>query len=288
MEKNINNNQSNEESDNQSNKKSDDKSDDKSDNQSNKKSNKKSDDKSDEKNDEKNNKESNYFDKSNKITVLESIKTNYLSWIFIILSIILVSHPSIIAGFITFFIFLFLSYFTHLFTHIDKNVFTILHHYHHDNDNFFSHFFQILYELSLSALVFPLYYFFNIYLTYDCINIWIGLLYTLFYLSVHNYNYGQLRINDVHYLHHKNMFTNIGPDICDIAFNTKNPYNEEVENTNHYIPNVILSTIFILFIKYLCIDEHIKDWLLKIFSLIILLIFLFLSISSIYLYVNLK
>ena len=239
-------------------------------------------------NNEENNKKCDNFNKPNKISVLESIKTNYLSWIFITLSVILVSYPSIIAGFITFFIFFFLSYFTHYFTHVDKNIFTILHHYHHDNNNFFSHFSQILLELFLSVLVFPLYYFYNIYLGYNFIDIWIGLLYVLFYSSVHNYNYGQLRINEVHYLHHKNIFTNIGPDICDIAFNTKHPDDKEVENTNHYIPNIILSTIFILFMKYLCINENIRDLLLKIFSLIMLLIFLFILISSIYLYIILE
>ena len=258
------------------------------DNKSDKQGNKQYNEESNNQNDKQSDKECDNFDKLNKISILESIKTNYLSWIFIILSIILVSYPSIIAGFITFFIFFLLSYFTHLFSHIDKNIFTILHHYHHDNNNFFSHFSQILIELSLSAVVFPLYYFNNIYLGNNFIDIWIGLLYVLFYSSVHNYNYGQLRINDVHYLHHKNIFTNIGPDICDIAFNTKHPDNKEVENTNHYIPNVILSTIFILFMKYLCIDENMRDLLLKIFSLIMLLIFLFILISSIYLYIILE
>lgn len=226
------------------------------------------------------------IDEQNTISILESIKTNYLSWIVIILSVILISYPSIIAGFITFFIFYFSSYFTHLFMHVNKNIFTVLHHYHHDNDNFFSHFSQILFELLLSVLVFPLYYFFNVYLGYNFIYIWIGFLYTLFYSSVHNYNYGQLKINNVHYLHHKNMFTNIGPDICDIAFNTKHPDNKEVENTNHYIPNIILSTIIILFMKYICIDTNVRDYVLTIFSLIMSLIFVFLSISSIYLYIN--
>lgn len=226
--------------------------------------------------------------KINKINVIESIKTNYLSWIFIILSIIVVSYPSVNAGFITFLIFLFLSYFVHLFTHLDKNIFTILHHYHHDNNNFFSHFSQILLELSLSSVVFILYYFNNIYLGNNYIDIWTGLSYLLFYSSVHNYNYSQLRVNDVHYLHHKNMYTNIGPDICDIAFGTKNPNNKEVENTNHYIPNIIISTIFILFVKYLCINKNIKDYLLNLFFIMMTIIILFLLISSIYLYVNLK
>lgn len=222
-------------------------------------------------------------DETNKINVIESIKTNYLSWIVIIISIIIVSYPSVHSGLITFFIIFLASYFIHLYSHYMKNIFTILHHYHHENNNFFSHFSQILLELSLSSLVFILHYIDEYYLKFNFIDIWTGLSFVLFYSTVHNYNYGQLRVNDVHYLHHKNIFTNIGPDICDIAFGTKHPDNKEVENTNHYIPNVILSTIFILFIKYLCINENIKMYLLNIYFIAILLIMLFLVVSSIYL-----
>ena len=223
---------------------------------------------------------------SNKINVMESIKTNYLSWIVVILCIITVSYPSVNAGLITFSIIFISSYFLHLVSHYVKNIFTILHHYHHDNNNFFSHFSQILLELSLSYSVFTLHYISENYLGYNFIDIWTGLSYVLFYSSVHNYNYGQLRVNDVHYLHHQNILTNIGPDICDIAFGTKHPDNKEVENTNHYIPNVILSTIFILFVKYLCINENIKIHLLNLYFISIALIMLFLVVSSVYLYVN--
>jgi hypothetical protein len=163
-------------------------------------------------------------------------------------------------------------------------MFIIIHKYHHDNDNFFSYFSQILLELGTEGLIFSLYYFFNIYLEIDFINIWSGFLFILFYSSVHNYNYGKLRINDVHYLHHKNVFTNIGPDICDVTFGTKNLDDEEVENTFHYIPNVFLITTFILFIKYLYSDENIKKYLLKIFYVMMTSIIFFLLVSSIYLY----
>jgi hypothetical protein len=219
-----------------------------------------------------------------KMNVMESIKTNYLSWIVIILSVMTVSYPSIGAGFITFFICLFSSYFVHSFSHNNKNILTIIHHYHHDNDNFFSHFSQILIELSLSSIIFLLNYLSEKYFKYNYVDIWSGLAFVLFYSTVHNYNYGQLRINNVHYLHHVNMFTNIGPDICDVAFGTKNNINKEVENTNHYIPNLILSSIFILFIKYLCTNENIKFYLSNAFVIIMTLIISFLSASSIYLY----
>ena len=85
---------------------------------------------------------------NNNINVLTSLKTNYLSWIVILLSISIVSQPFIAAGFITFFSFLLFAYFVHRGSHDFRNVFTILHHYHHENNNFFSHFSQIILELS--------------------------------------------------------------------------------------------------------------------------------------------
>jgi len=216
----------------------------------------------------------------NNINVLTSLKTNYLSWIAIILSISIVSQPFISAGFITFFSLLLFAYFVHRGSHDYRNVFTILHHYHHENDNFFSHFSQIILELSLGLTVVPLYY----YLGNNYIDIWTAILFTLFYSTVHNYNYGQLRVNDVHSLHHKDINTNIGPDICDIAFNTKNEKNTEVENTNHYIPNIIIITILVVVIKYSLSNSNIKDVSLTIFYIFITVFALFISISSIYLY----
>lgn len=214
------------------------------------------------------------------INVITSIKTNYLSWIVIILSVIIVSYPSIIAGFITFFNLLFFAYFVHRFSHYSRNVFTILHHYHHENNNFFSHFSQILLELSLAMTVIPYYY----YLGSDYVDIWTTILFTLFYSTVHNYNYGQLRVNDVHYLHHKDIYTNIGPDICDIAFNTKNFKNTEVENTNHYIPNLIVITVFVLLLKHLSTDSIIRNIMINLFIVFMGFSVLVISISSIYLY----
>lgn len=216
----------------------------------------------------------------NEITVMTSIKQNYLSWIVICISIMIISHPFTTAGFITFFSLLLLAYFVHKGSHYYRNIYTILHHYHHENNNFFSHFSQILLELSFITIILPLYY----YLGDDYINIWAAISFILFYSTVHNFNYGQLRVNDVHYLHHKDIYTNIGPDICDIAFNTKHANNTEVENTNHYIPNVIVTTILVLLLKYLYSNETIKPILIQCFTWFISFCIVFISISSCYLY----
>ena len=208
-----------------------------------------------------------------------------MSWLFITIAIIIISYPLLKAGFITFYILLLLAYFVHKGSHDYYNVFTILHHYHHDNDNFFSHFSQILLELLLGVVIIPLYYLTNKYLGNNYIDIWCGLFFVLFYSTIHNINYGKLRVNQVHYLHHKSMYTNIGPDICDIAFGTKHPDSKEVENTNHYIPNVIIITMLILFIKYIC-NDNVKDILIKTTLILIPLMVSFITISSVYIYIN--
>ena len=85
------------------------------------------------------------------------------------------------------------------------------------------------------------------------------------------------------------METNIGPDICDVVFNTKNLNNTHVENTNHYIPNVIIITFIIVLIKYLFeTNNTIKDLLLLILKIFLLLAVIILNVSSIYLAIYYK
>ena len=204
-----------------------------------------------------------------------------MSWLFIIISVSLVSYPNCLVGLFTFIIFLFLAYFSHLKSHEERNLFTILHHYHHENSNFFSHISQVLTELAFPVLFIPFYLIFGT----TFFNEWILLLFPIFYSSVHNINYGIFRVNDVHYLHHQFMKTNVGPDICDVIFNTKNSKNVNVENTNHYIPNIIIGTILVLIIKQLYYKSEV--WKTRLHNLMysfLGLSFIFSSISSIYLY----
>ena len=69
------------------------------------------------------------------------------------------------------------------------------------------------------------------------------------YITIHNINYTRLRVNNVHRLHHQSMNTNHGPDVCDIIFGTKSPLDTEVENTDHYIPNIIIGFIIVYFFQ---------------------------------------
>ena len=181
----------------------------------------------------------------------------------------------------TFFVFLFFAYYSHLESHRKRNVFTILHHYHHENNNFLSHISQVLTELSFPVMIFPLYFIFGtIYF-----DEWILFLFAIFYSSVHNINYGMFRVNDVHYLHHQFMNTNIGPDICDVIFNSKNPKNNTVENTNHYIPNIIIGTAIVLLIKHFYNkNDFWKNWIIFGMRCFLGLSLSFSVIFSIYLY----
>lgn len=214
-------------------------------------------------------------------TFLNSIKENWLSWIFIVISVVIISYPNVIIGYFTFALMLFLSYYLHLCSHKVHNIFTAIHKYHHSHNNYLSYISQMLLELSFPTILMPLYFIFDtVYL-----NGWIILLFTLFYSSVHNINYGIFHVNDVHNLHHRFVYTNLGPDICDVIFNTKNTKNTGVENTDHYIPNIIIGTILVLGIKYLYNkNEFNKSWLTFLMYLFLFLCLMFNSLFSLYLY----
>jgi hypothetical protein len=57
-----------------------------------------------------------------------------------------------------------------------------------------------------------------------------------------------------------------------------------VENTNHYIPNIIITTIIVLITKELYKNDYYKDNLLFSLKLFLSVSFIFLTIISIYLW----
>ena len=209
------------------------------------------------------------------ITIFNSITKNYLSWIVILFAICIISYNNIFKGIFTFAFGIFLVYFMHLSSHLSLTVFSSLHHYHHNHNNFFSHFIQYVIELSIPILFLPFHSIFDL---------WIVMLTAIFYSSIHNINYGYFRVNDVHSSHHKDVFTNIGPDVCDVLFGTKNNNDTTVEITNHYIPNIIIITIIILILKYACLNESVKHMLNNILYFFFAFTIIFYVISSIYVY----
>jgi len=195
---------------------------------------------------------------SENIKVVNSLKENAPSWILLLSTISIISYPNIFLGIFTFMVFIFIAYFFHVVAHVHKNIFSIVHHYHHENDNFFSHFIQILLELSIPYPFVIVSYFFGV----KILDPWIILYFMLFYCSVHNVNYSIFKVNGVHRLHHTEVNLNFGPDVCDVMFGTKHTSEDRVENTNHYIPNIIIITFIVLILKYVCRTEWVKDSLL--------------------------
>jgi hypothetical protein len=202
-------------------------------------------------------------DKSKQLTAcdafVESITQNYKSWVCMLVAIYLVSKPNLIEGYFTFGVMLLFSYYIHKETHAVRNFLTIAHHYHHENNNFISNFVQILLEFQAGCgLNMLLYYLFD----GRFFNTWAMMLSYLFYSSVHNINYSIYHVNHIHELHHKHQDTNMGPDICDIIFGTKNenmPTNEYIENTDHYILNIIGGAIIVLIIQNLYSNDNYKE-----------------------------
>lgn len=185
-----------------------------------------------EKNSEKNSK--NKIDK-----LIESLRINYKSWIVIFISLFfLPGESSFFIKIITFFFMLFLSYYFHYTAHVDTTNASV-HLYHHSHNNFFSHFIQILLEFVTILFIIPLMYLFNI----PILDNWTIILFYIFYTTVHNINYSIFHVNTIHEKHHKEVTTNIGPDICDILFDTK--YDDDIENTNHYILNIIVAYLVV-------------------------------------------
>jgi len=216
-------------------------------------------------------------------TLFDHFKYNYPSLFWILLSIYCISN-NFLFGLFSFIIVIFLAYLQHKDSHSTVNIFSILHHYHHNHNNFFSHFSQII--LELGSITFP--FLINYFLDKTILDPWIIIFFILFYSSIHNINYSLLHINSVHKLHHQLPSTNIGPDICDVIFGTKHPNDQHIENTNHYIPNIIIILFLIITLqKYWNINIY-QPIMKQIFIYLLSFFFLFIISSSIYLWITIK
>jgi hypothetical protein len=160
-----------------------------------------------------------------------------------------VASKNPVKGLVTLVLVLYFMYFVHYESHVRYNFLTALHHYHHANDNWLSYWAQVLMEITFPVILLPFYYWCGGAIFADP---WVIFFSVVFYTTVHNVNYGVFRVNDVHALHHKDVFTNIGPDIFDVAFRTKNAQSAPVENTNHYLPNIVVAAVLTLLSQYLC------------------------------------
>jgi hypothetical protein len=219
--------------------------------------------------------------KSKDINVINSLKENWLSWVLFLSAIYFISKENPLLGYLTFFVAIYSAYVGHVYLHYEDNIFTALHRYHHKNDNYFSHYSQVVLEINCSSICYIFYK-----LTGELLgDPWTLFFALFFYSTVHNINYGIFKVNDVHRLHHKDVYSNIGPDIFDVLFNTKHPTETCVENTNHYIPNIIIGAAITLTAKYLYNNnEEVRKWTPTILFIFFTITLTFAGLSSIYVY----
>ena len=202
-------------------------------------------------------------------TLLASIKKNLVMWIIIFSCILVLSYDSnILGGFLTFFAMLFFSHLFHFACHWEwVYPFNSTHLLHHKESKYNKVFPQLV--LEFCSFLFIILLKEGLIQNFDwqflkIINNWVILFYYIFYTTVHNVNYSIFHVNDVHEIHHKNVYLNLGPDICDIIFNTKSNPEEGVEDTTHYIPNSLVATILTLVIKYFWdLGSDYESWIKK-------------------------
>lgn len=183
--------------------------------------------------------------------ILTSITKNLRTWCFFMVAMWVLGNQNFPKAMSTFFVMLFLVYYIHYESHNVRNFYTISHHYHHEQNNWLSHGIQILMELQF-GLALPI---MNELLLGNILDRWVIVFLYLFYSSVHNINYSLYHVNKTHELHHKNIYTNMGPDICDVIFQTKNQEirddEDYIEDVSHYNWNIFVSACIVLILKYL-------------------------------------
>jgi hypothetical protein len=142
-------------------------------------------------------------------------------------------------------------YLVHMTIHLfeTNNILSSIHIYHHTHNDKISYYGEIFIETLFVNMTVIL----NMYLnnTLSHIFMWSTIYYTTIYSLVHNINYGVLKLNNYHQLHHKDPNTNFGIDICDYLCNTKHVETPDIEDASHYLPPAILSFFFVLALKEL-------------------------------------
>jgi len=193
--------------------------------------------------------------------LLEEISINYKTWLAFILGATILADYNVGNGFLYFIYCYFISYLTHRFLHNDffyTNIYNIAHEYHHAHSDWFAIIMNCIVEFLAATNNIAIKYtadsfsFCNLFF----INQWVILFVYLWYTTIHNINYGYLKINKYHLLHHDNCQKNIGPDVFDCLFNTKHKSSLEIEETDHYVPNILFSFMVVYGLK--CIYEGLE------------------------------
>jgi hypothetical protein len=214
--------------------------------------------------------------------IKEAFFLNYKTFTALFLSCLLLCKENIVFGGIIYIFCIHLTYFVHVLAHNDFCVkINKIHEYHHNHNDFYAHYLQIFLELSSGIMPIMLIYLYTgkPYIKYS-FEPYVLFMFSFFYSSIHNVNYSIYHVNKIHSNHHDNWSVNYGPDILDVIYGTKENY-EELENTDHYLPNLVISTIGIMSLKFFLnyIGEKYKNIfltnLIRIYALIISSIYVF-------------
>ena len=219
-----------------------------------------------------------------------SFSLNYKSWILAFLCVYVISGNAFTGAF-SYIVTILVTYFAHAACHAEENYpYNCVHLYHHTHSNYMSHIIQIILEffsilsLLIATYVLDITGYMRIN-TYICN--WVIVFVYIFYTTVHNINYSIHHVNNVHEMHHKLNFSNYGPDICDILFDSKYQPNTDIENTDHYLLNIIASTIIVLGIKYVWSkNNENKEIMTNIFKILYSTSFGLLFLATVVIYIN--
>lgn len=220
--------------------------------------------------------------------ILGSIINNYKSWLLMILSCIILKRDenSILYSMFEYIMIIVWIYIFHRLSHMNNeydlsSIFNLAHIYHHNNSNKLSTIIEVILEILGFFMLYVISYYVMCLVKkcgYEDISKRIEyiipspftiLFFNIFYTLTHNINYGILNVNKLHSYHHLYRYVNYGPDICDIVFKTKYPENS-IEDTDHYIPNILISTIIVYIIKRGYESSQNKEKLKRLFMMIYL------------------
>jgi hypothetical protein len=230
------------------------------------------------------------FESKNIEHLIDSLKINYKSWIIIIVSFLFINPLNVGGSLFTFIIMILIVHVVHYFAHC-KSAYpgNLVHLYHHDHNNWFSHFIQIVLEFVALTSVILVKYFCGTGIFYkyfsQFMDEWVIWFSYLFYTSVHNINYSYFHVNKVHELHHKLKLQNIGPDVCDVLFGTKYDAQNDLENTDHYIPNIVVASLIVWLMKYFWNNSSNKEAYIVIFCVIFAVCSILLLETTVVLYI---
>lgn len=219
------------------------------------------------------------FDEDHLSYIGRSLKLNYKSWIMMLVSCLVLSYNELFLtmSIIQYVLSILYLYLAHRVAHWPIFfLFNRAHIYHHENTDWFSHAIQVCIEISTLMSPTILIYYTNLL---GIIDPFICLFFTFLYITIHNVNYGYFKINNVHSKHHEDYNVNYGPEICDIIFKTKYP-NNSIENTDHFIPNIILSTLLVYLIRHYYKKSNNKSHIKYVSFVVYVIICLIVVISS--------